>query len=287
LHQQLEQMRPRVAEAEAQVEKYRLEHYGSLPDQLDANLRVLDETEMSHNALLNSLDAAQARRRDILAEARSPLRHQEETVARELSAARTRYAADAPEVKALERELARVREERHSDEGDAAKRIASSRELRTVDEQIARLQVQITDLRARSGGLRKRVDEAARHGEVLARMSVERDVLRERLRSLVAKHEDAALASGLEAGITGRARLAIVEPAWSSAEPVKPSKPLFAMIALLCAAALGLGVGWIIDTLDRRILAAEDVRVLTGDLPILAVVPSFKARAATAARSAR
>ncbi len=287
LQAQVEEMRPRVTEAEAEVEKYRMEHYGALPDQLDSNLRVLDENEMTLNALVQSLDATHARRRDILAEARSPLRHQEESVARELSAARTRFTAEAPEVKALEEELARVRSERHNDEGDAAKRITGSRELRNADEQIARLTAQIGELRKRSESLRGRVHEAARHGEVLARMSVQRDVMRERFRSLVAKQEEARLASGMEAGVTGLSRVAVVEPAWASALPVKPSKPLFGLIALVAAMALGLGVGWVVDTLDRRVLAAEDVRVLTGNLPILAVVPNFKARAANAAGSVR
>jgi capsular polysaccharide biosynthesis protein len=118
-------------------------------------------------------------------------------------------------------------------------------------------------------------------------MALDRDVLRDRLKSLVAKHEEAVLASGLESGVTGLARVAVVEPAWSSATPVKPSKPLFAMIALVVAMSLGLAVGWVIDTLGRRVLAADDVRALTGNLPILAVVPNFKARAATAAGSAR
>jgi uncharacterized protein involved in exopolysaccharide biosynthesis len=270
---QIDEMRPRVADAEAKVEKYRLEHYGALPDQLEANLRVLDENEMTTHALMASLDAAQSRRRDVLADVQSPLRQQEEQVARELSAARTRFAAGAPEIKALEEELARVRADRHNDEGAAARRIRSSSEMRNVDDQIARLTGQIAELRTRSGELKKRIDASAKNGETIARMSLERDVMRDRFRSLVGKHEEAALAAGLEASVSGAARTTVLEPAWSSATPVKPSKPLFALIALALGVACGVGLGFVIDTLDRRVLAADDVRALTGDLPILAVVP--------------
>jgi len=281
---QLEEMRPRVADAEAKVEKYRLEHYGALPDQLEANLRVLDENEMTMHALISSLDAAQSRRRDVLADVQSPLRQQEEQVARDLSAARTRYAAGAPEIKALEEELARVRTDRHSDEGNAATRVRSSSEMRNVEDQIARLTGQIAELRTRGGELRQRIEGSAKNGEVIARMALERDVMRDRFRSLVGKHEEAALAAGLEAGVSGAARTTVIEPAWSSFAPVKPSKPLFAMIALALGIAIGVGLGFVIDTLDRRVLAADDVRALTGDLPILAVVPRL-ARSGRAANS--
>jgi uncharacterized protein involved in exopolysaccharide biosynthesis len=214
----------------------------------------------------------------------SPLRHQEEAVARELSTARTRFAADAPEVKALEAELSRVREERTSDEGAAAKRIQGSRELKLAETQIGTIQAQMGELRKRSEELRGRIENVARNGEQIARLALERDVLRDRFKSLVQKHEEAALAAGLEASVSGKSRLTVLEPAWASAQPVKPSKPLYAMLVLAAAALLALGVGFLIDTLDRRVLAADDVRALMGDLPILAVVPRLS-RAARAANS--
>lgn len=271
--EQVAALRPRVAEAEAKVEKLRVENYGALPDQLDGNLRILDDNEMTVHALIASLDAAQGRRRDVLNDMQSPLRHQEEAVARDLSTARLRYAADAPEVKALESELARLHDDRASQEGAMARRIQASGELRTVNDQITRINGQIAELRKRGDELRKRVSAAAKNGEAIAVIALDRDVLRDRLKALVAKEEEARLAAGLEAGVTGRARVAVVEPAWAGATPVKPSKPLFALGAVALACALGLGVGFLLDALDRRVLSTEDVVALTGDLPLLGVVP--------------
>jgi uncharacterized protein involved in exopolysaccharide biosynthesis len=270
---EVEALRPRVAKAEAALERARTERYGALPEQLEANLRVLDDNEMSVHALISSLDAAQARRRDILADVQSPLRHQEEAVARDLSAARTRYAANAPEIQNLEAELARVRNERASDEGSAARRLASSAELRAANEQVKLLQGQIADLQKRDDELRAHIAAAAKNGEQLATLALDRDVLRERLKTLVGKHEEAALAAGLEAGVSGRARVTVVEPPWTPPTPAKPAKPLFGLAALALAVLLGLGVGFLLDALDKRVLAVEDVRALTGDLPLLGVVP--------------
>lgn len=273
LEGQVEALRPRVAAAEAKVAKARGEHYGSLPDQLEGNLRMLDENELTVHALMASMDAAQGRKHDIIGDVFSPLRHQEEAVARDLSAARTRYAGDAPEVKTLEAELARVQAERSSEEGAAAKRVQSSSELRSVNEQIGRLETQIADMKKRGDELRGRIAAAAKNGEELAVLALDRDVLRDRLKSLVAKHEEATLAAGLEAGVSGHARVAVVEPAWVGALPIKPSKPLFGMAVLAAAILLGLGVGFTLDALDRRVLSTEDVTVLTGNLPLLGVVP--------------
>jgi polysaccharide biosynthesis transport protein len=273
LSKEIDVLRPRVAAADAALEKVRLEHYGALPDQMEANLRQLDDNQLTVHALMASVDAAEGRRRDILADVQSPLRHQEEAVARDLSVARTRYAADAPEVKNLEAEMARVRADRVGEEGTQAKRIQSSLELRATQDQLNSLKGQIGAAQQRSAELRTRIEAAAKNGEAIAALVLDRDILRDRLKSLVSCHEDAALAAGLEAGVSGRARITLVEPAWVSATPVKPSKPLFAMGALALAIGLGLGVGFLLDGLDRRVLATEDVRALIGDLPLLGVVP--------------
>src|SRR5262249_39856702 len=77
LSKEIEALRPRVAAADAALEKVRLEHYGALPDQMEANLRQLDDNQLTVHALMASLDAAEGRRRDILMDVQSPLRHQE------------------------------------------------------------------------------------------------------------------------------------------------------------------------------------------------------------------
>jgi uncharacterized protein involved in exopolysaccharide biosynthesis len=292
---QLDDLRPLVAAADAKIARMRLERFGSLPDQLEANLRMLDESETNVRALMASLDAAHGRKKDILQDIYSPLRHQEESVERDLSVARSRYASDAPEIKTLTAELARVRAERESEEGTAARRVQGSSELKAVNDQIGRLESQIEDVRKRGDELRGRVAGAAKNGEELAVLAIDRDILRERLRTMVQRQQDSAMAAGLEAGVEGRARVTVVEPAWVGALPVKPSKPLYGLAALALAVMLGLGIGFLLDTLDRRVLSTEDVAALTGDLPMLGVVPRLarvgraanlnNGRAATAAGS--
>lgn len=273
---EVEALRPRVLEAEARVERYRAEHYGALPEQLEANLRVLDETQAEAHSVRISLDAALARRQVILSEAQSPLRRQEEEIARTLSLARARYAPGSGEVRSLEAELERVRAERHRDERSLARAARRSPELRAAERDAERLRARLDELAAREAELRARVEAASHHAEVLARLGLERDVLRERLRTLVAKHEEAALAAALESDVAGRARVAVVEPAWVAAAPVKPAKPFLGALVLAAAAALALAVGWLLDATDRRVRSVDDVRLVAGDVPLLGVVPPLR-----------
>lgn len=266
-------LRPRLLDAELAVERFRLEHYGALPEQLESNLRLLEETQLEAHSTVGSLDAAQARRQTVLAEARSPLRRQEEEAARAVTAARARYAPGSAEVRNLEAELERVRAERRRDERDLEKRTRRGPELTAVDAEIARARGRLDALAGREAELRGRIEATVANGDELARRTIDRDLLRERLRSLVGKHEEAALAAALESDVAGRARVAIVEPAWAGTAPVAPAKPFYAAVALCVALALALGVGWLLEATDRRVRSVDDVRAVAGELPVLGVVP--------------
>jgi uncharacterized protein involved in exopolysaccharide biosynthesis len=275
---EVDSLRPRVAEMDARVGTFRGEHYGALPDQLDASLRLIEQTDLMAHTISESLDLAQGRRRDLIADIYSPLRHQEEEIAKDLSLARTRYTADSPEVKRLTEELERVRVDRESDEGLAARRLRGSAELKALDQQIAHLGDELAGLREREADLRAKVQEVAHNTDELARMTLDRDVLRDRLKILVGKQEEATLAAAMEAGEAGRARVNIVEPAWVGSSPVKPSRALYGMFALALAAMCGLGAGAGLDALDKKVRSGDDVRERATALPlaILGTVPRIR-----------
>jgi polysaccharide biosynthesis transport protein len=277
---EIDRLRPLVAASEVGVEAFRMAHYGALPDQMSANLAALDAIGFQINTLSLSVDSALQRRRAILADASWPLRRQEEEAARALSVGRTRFAAGAPEIAALEQELARVRAERSaeeealaspSSEGKSGNTRATS-ELRGVDQEIARLRGTVDALLTRKDELSKRIEDAAKNGEALAKLSLDRDVMRKELESMLAKHQEATVAAGLEADVAGRARVAVIEPAWTGRAPVKPPKLFYALVALLLAGGLGLGVGFLADTATRTVRRPEDVATVT-DVPVLGSIP--------------
>jgi len=277
---EVEALRPRVADSDAKVERFKLQHYGALPEQLEANLRMLDETQMEITARLASIDAARGRRAAVLADVDSPLRRQEEEAARAVSMARGRYAPESPEVKNLQAELDRVRTERLSDENELGRRARRSVELRQAEGEISRAQARIDELHGREAELTRRIEAVTKNGELLAGMTLERDVMRDRLKTLVGKLEEAQLASGLEAGVVGKARTAVLEPAWATQAPVAPPKAFLAAVSLVVGLICGLGLGLILEATDRRVRLVADVKKMTGATPILGVVPRLSARGA-------
>lgn len=270
---QVEELRPRVARAEADVEKFRTRHYGELPEQLDANLRVLDQVQLEAHSVRTSLDSTLTRRITFLTDINSPIRHEEEEAARALTNARARYAADSPEVKNLEAELQRVRQERRADEADLKSQARHSPELAAMQVETASLLGRLDELAAKELELRAKIDGASKTAEELAKLSLDRDILRDHLKTLEQKAEEAALASALESDVAGHARISVVEPAFASAESVKPAKPFLASLAVAIALVLALGLGWALDAADGRVRTPADVKLLTGDLPLLGVVP--------------
>jgi uncharacterized protein involved in exopolysaccharide biosynthesis len=270
---EVEDLRPRVAAAEVAAEKFRLENYGSLPEQLEGNLRMMDETNLQMATIRVALDGALNRRRAIKAEALSPLRNLEESINEKLTDARQRFAADAPEVESLAAELAKAREKRLDEEDELERRLERSPEMVGVNKEIERFRSQLDELGARKAELEKKVTAAAKNGEALAKLNFDHTVLRDRLKSLMQRHEDAKLAAGLETGVSGSGRIIPVEPAWASAIPTKPSKLLYAIIALALAIALGLGVGLFLDLLTGRVRNPDQLRAVTGDVPLLGSVP--------------
>jgi uncharacterized protein involved in exopolysaccharide biosynthesis len=281
---EVDALRPKVAEREAALERFRVEHYGSLPEQQEGNMRMLDETQMETHSVRSSLDATLARQIAWLADARSPLRNQEAEAARALTTARARYTADSPEVKNLAAELERVRAERRYDEADLERRARRSPELAAMQVEAARLRSRLDELASRESELRGRVEQASRTGEALARLVLDRDLARERLKALSQKHQDAELAAALESSEGAAARVIVVEPAHAGPTPVAPARAFLAGGVLVLALALGVAAGLLADAADRRVRTVSDLRLVAGDLPVLGAVPRLDSRTLRAGR---
>src|SRR4030095_8777444 len=98
LYDEVENLKPKLTQAEKLVREFKLQHYGALPEQMEANLRNLDQTTMEINIQSTNLDMDLERRRTLVTAAMSPLRRHEETLAGQLYDSRIRYTEDHPEV---------------------------------------------------------------------------------------------------------------------------------------------------------------------------------------------
>lgn len=270
---ELDTLKPQMDKADTELRAFKAKHYGSLPEQSEGNLRQLDTTTMEINIQSTNLDTDMERRRAIVASAMSPLRHQEETLAGQLYEARTKYTTDNPEVKRIQSEYNRIRDQRIEDErGLNDKMRRSNPELTALEGDIGRTKSMLSGLRARQNDVRKRVDETARNGQDLAVLQANYDGLKDKYNMTLSHIRDAELAASLEKGLAAM-RFDVVEGASVPTHAMTPNRALLGIGALILALALGLGVGFALDANDTSIRDPEQLRELATTTPILAIIP--------------
>lgn len=270
---EVDTLKPQLVAADAAVRAYKAKHYGALPEQEEGNLRTLDQTTMEINIQSTNLDLNRERRRQLLAAAMSPLRHQEETLATQLYDARTQYTDDNPVVRRVKAEYDRVHGERLADEKALTAKVRHSNpELVALDGQIARTSAMLSGLRQRQKEVRQRVEATARNGQDLAALQTTYDSLKEKYSSTLSHLRDAELAAGLEKGLA-QLRFDLVEGAALPQQAISPNRALLGVGALLLALALGMGIGFALDASDPAVREPEQLRDLASTTPILAVIP--------------
>ena len=168
-------LQPQLDEADKAVREFKTKHYGSLPEQQEANLRTLDQTTMELNIQSTNLDMDNERRRQLLAAAMSPLRHQEETLAAQLYDARTKYTDGQPRG---EEHPGRVREgQGAAPRGREGPERQGPPQQPGADGARGRDRPHQGDARRvcaqRQTDVRKRVDETAKNGQELAGLQLD------------------------------------------------------------------------------------------------------------------
>jgi uncharacterized protein involved in exopolysaccharide biosynthesis len=270
---ELATLQPQMDAADKAVREFKTKHYGALPEQQESNLRTLDQTTMEVNIQSTNLDMDQERRRQLLASAMSPLRHQEETLAGQLYDSRTKYTSDNPEVKRIKAEYERVHAQRMEDEKGLNDKVRRNNpELMALEGEIGRTKAMVSGLRTRQADVRKRVDQTAQNGQELAGLQATYDGLKDKYSLTLSHIRDAELAAGLEKGLASL-RFDLVEGASVPQHTMSPNRPLLGLGALILALALGLGVGFALDAGDSSVRDPEQLRDLSLTTPILAVIP--------------
>jgi uncharacterized protein involved in exopolysaccharide biosynthesis len=277
LRADVEAVRPEMDHAAQVVREVKLKHYGALPEQQEGNLRTLDETTMEINIQATNLDVELEHRRQLLASALSPLRHQEETLAGFLYEARTKYTDEHPEVERIRAEYEQVKRERINDERDLSQKLrAANPELAALEREIARSRALLGGLRGRQAEVRRRVDETAKNAEELAHITAAFEMLRDKYHGTSQRLRDAELALELERNLAGL-RFDLVEGASLPHRAGAPDRPLLGFAAALLALSLGLGVGFLLDAQDHTVRGSADLTDLGPLPPILATVPRTSA----------
>ena len=299
---EMEKAKIDIEEQENVLRLFKEKNMGSLPEQLDANLRTLDrlqvELRSANDAIKNSED-----RKTLLEEqlglipaARTaavrvnPVEEELSKLKRDLITLQSMYKENYPDVIITKNRIKEIEEVlSKSAQKDAPKQEEPSQEaagansalyadLRAVKSQLQTLKQRDADIRKQIKALEKRVEDAPANEQKLTDIRRDYEISLRNYQSLLEKKLSAKLAENLEKKQKGE-KFRVIDPANLPEKPYKPDKPKIMLTGMAAGLGIGMGLVFLFESLNPAFRRPED---LTGVLnhPVLAIIPVFSGKAA-------
>ena len=308
INAEADRLRKELEEQETVVNRYKAAHRYELPDQLDANLRTVEQLRRELEGSTQRLAALQERKgvlqrqlveSDIFGadlwgvssaatlEARSP-DLQLQTKKRELDVLLRRYSDKHPDVVRLKKEIQAFEAEHNisiQENRAAASSAAGANPLKQVlgtqiadiTAEIQALHTQNERLRGQVAVMKERVDNTPIRTLELAKISRNYDITLRKFQDLLAKSLESELAENMEKKQKSE-QFQILDPAYLPLTPVRPNRPLIIFIGLVVGLAVGFGLAFVWENLiDTSFKGDDDVRAYV-TLPVLATIPTLLTR---------
>lgn len=289
-----------LEEREEALRQHKQKYWGSLPEQLDANLRVLQQLQLEQQTLGDNLRTLGERRaaleRSLLEGRRLTSSTGTLAPAAELAKVRAaydsfrgRYTPDHPDMRALAARMERLERELQEERAAPAapqdpladpETASLSESLRLVEAEIAALETRRNRLDEKITSFQARVEETPRAEQQLASLTRDYQQLRENYNVALKKEMDAEMARRLEEYWKG-GYFRVLDPAYLPRRPIRAYVPLFLMGGLVIGLGAGLVAAFVADLLDRTVKTERDLEDLVS-CPVLVSVP----RAAALSRRA-
>lgn len=314
INSETERLRKELEEQEALVTHYKVKNRFELPDQLDANLRTLEQLRSELKGNTTTMASMQERMGSLqkqLLDASVPIATFTKTGEnevklnipsnqklqirqKELDSLLIRYSERHPDVKRLRSEIALLERELNVEKSKAKKtghvpQFAENPLKQIIEEQIDGLKSSInaiemsnTELRSAITVYQKRVENTPLRGIELTKVTRTYDITLRKYQDLLAKGLESQLSENLEKKQKGE-QFQVVDPANLPLAPLKPNRPLILLGGLAAGLIGGLGAAFIWDLLDRSCKNGDDLAGFI-DLPILATIPAMVTRGAVLER---
>jgi polysaccharide chain length determinant protein (PEP-CTERM system associated) len=273
---QLEDARSGLQVKEEALRRFKEQHIGTLPEQLQANLSTLQRLQMEQQALSLNLQSALDRLRTLESAAATHTPEPGGEVPEldrlrvELAALRARYTDAHPDVQTLLSRIARLEQATNPQSADPSSAATDSSSLRAARQEVRTLRTRQADIAARVASFEARVDQTPRTEQELTTLTRDYNTLRENYLTLLNKKMSARMAEQLEKQWTGD-RFRILDPAQVPESPVFPKPTLFLVVGLFAGLALGLASAVTVEALDRSVKTAAELESLL-EQPVLASV---------------
>ena len=306
INTEAERLRKELEEQEAEVNRYRAAHRFELPDQLDANLRTVEQLRGELQGALARLGSLRERKGTLekqlveveiagpeVASARGADGQASASDVtgqfrkRELENLLRRYSEKHPDVIRLKNEIAYAEDQSKSAGSKNSFGAFSSpvvsplaevlrKQIAGLNSEAASVQSQAENVRSAIEKYQSRIDNTPVRGIELSKISRSHDITLKKYQDLLGKGLESELSENMEKKQKGE-QFQIIDPANFPVKPFKPNRQRLVLFGLLAGLAGGFGLAFLFETLDRSFKHSED---LTGyiDLPVLATLPAILTR---------
>lgn len=287
---QLEDLARKLGDLERKVGEFKARHIGELPEQLDANLKGLEQ--LSTQLRLNAENMTRAtERRGNLERELSAVLGTSTTTGPDAGAIRlaqlrgalltmqTRYSDKHPEVQRLKADIATLEAAMSGGGGEGAMGpLLLTPQTQSLKNALLEADVLIKGLEMEAGNLKRqlsiyqaRVESVPRVQQDYQAMSREYETTQEMYKSLTVRQRESALAERMEQRQKGE-QFRVIEPALPSETPAAPKRPLLFGLVLILALAAGAAAIFGPEVLDSSVHTVEQLQARC-DLPVLVTIP--------------
>ena len=291
LSNEAEKLKKKLDVIETQVAEYKQQYKDSLPENLDLNTRLLEQSKRE----LDGIDRDIKSERDqisylevqlaslqsaIPADSEEPLTPKQQLAVLEsqYKELKLKYGPAHPDIKRMERQIAEFKADlkTHPDDSETSS-IARSPAIMLAQAQISSAKSKIISL----GKEREKIKEKIKVLEerVLATPQVERgfkaldrdyEKIKEQYEDLKAKESEARLSQSMEEQSKAE-RFALIDPPELPINPVKPSRKKILLLGLMFAFGGGLGMVIFRDYLDENIYGVKHLTRIIKGAPLVTI----------------
>lgn len=302
---ELERARKELEKQETALRRFKETHLGSLPEQLDANLRTLDRLQLELQSVQDAIRNAEERKLFLEEQIRmerqailsttavtpapvvvtDPLVEELERLKGELTHLLSIYKENYPDVvitrnriKEIEKELANRKkipegEEESSDSEPDARHSNFYADLMAVKSRIENLKRREKEIREQIKVYEKRVEDTPANEQKLTALKRDYDISLQNYKNLLEKKLNAELAESMEKRQKGR-KFRVLDPANFPEKPYKPNRVMITLLGTIGGGGLGMGLIFLLDFLNPAFRKSEDFNGVIV-YPVLSTIPDF------------
>jgi protein tyrosine kinase modulator len=308
MNSEVERLRKELEQQETVVNQYKAGHLYELPDQLDTNLRTLEQLRRELEANNLRLSTLQERKgtlqkqsveSDILkVDALSgsvvvqgdgvTQSVQLEVKKKELDSLLQRYSSRHPDVIRLQKEIqsleAEIGNTSSSKTANSAKvatvlsplKQVLQKQVTDIDSEIQALRSQAEGIRNQIGILQARVNNSPVRAIELSRVSRGYEITLKKYQDLLAKSLESELSENMEKNKKGE-QFRILDPANLPLRPARPNRLMIVLVGLASGLAGGVALAFLWDYMDTSFKRGEEISAYV-NLPLLVAIPALITR---------